>query len=256
MQHAVDDFRGRVALVTGAGRNVGRAIALAFARAGASVVVNGHRDQAALTDVAREISACGVECLDVLADVSDPLQVQAMMDQVLQRFGRIDISVSNVAVRPHQALLDISIEDWQRVLNTNLSAAFYLARSVIPSMQRQAWGRIIHISGKDAFLPGPGRAHNVAAKGGLHAFTKALAVEFGPSGITANTVAPGKLDTVRSKEDAARFKDEWARATASLPVRRLGTPEDIAQACLYIAGPGSFMTGQVLHLNGGDAMLG
>lgn len=199
---------GRTAIVTGSGRNIGRAIALAFARAGADVVINGRRDLEALERVAQEIEAHGIQALCVQADVSDPDQVQSMVNAALEHFGRVDIAVSNVGLRPRQAFLDISVEDWRRVLETNLSSAFYLARAVLPSMKENRWGRIIHVSGRDGFFTMSNRAHNVTCKAGLHSMAKAIAIEFGEYGITANTVAPGKMDTEREEKN---YRDTWNR---------------------------------------------
>src|SRR6266850_2267553 len=234
---------GRTAIVTGSGRNLGRGIALGFAQAGANVVLNGHGDLAALESVAKEIEALGAQAICVLADVSQPEQVMQMAESTLQRFGSIDIAVSNVGLRPRQPLLE-----------TNLGAAFYLARAVLPAMKQKRWGRIIHISGHDGFMPIAKRAHNVAAKAGLHALAKAIAVEFGEFGITANTIAPYMMDTVRDEENYPDYRQRFAAATRTLPLRRLGTAEDVAQACLYLASENSYVTGQVIHLNGGETM--
>lgn len=245
---------GRTALVTGSGRNLGRGIALGFARAGANLVLNGHHDEAALAQVAREVEALGAQALYVVADVSRPEQVARMVESAQQRFGAVDIAVSNVGLRPRQALLEISVEDWRKVIETNLSAAFYLARAVLPAMKKNRWGRIIHMSGHDGFMPIANRAHNVAAKAGLHALAKAIAVEFGEFGITANTIAPFMMDTVRDEKDYPDYPRRFAEAAQKMPLRRLGTAEDVAQACLYLASEDSYVTGQVIHLTGGESM--
>ena len=181
---------GRIATVTGSGGNIGRVITLGFARDGANVVINGHRNLDALESVAPEARSLGVEAMVSLADVGDHVAVASMVDKTVQRFGSVDIAVSNVSSRIHQPFLNISIEDWQRIINTNLSSAFYLARACLPHMSTQRWGRIIHISGRDGFSPKANRAHNVTAKAGVFALAKAIATEFGPLGITANAVAP------------------------------------------------------------------
>ena len=246
---------GRTALITGSGQNIGRAIALAFARQGANVVLNGHRNQPAIDAVAAEARALNVGALAVLADVADASAVQAMVDQATATFGGVDISVSNASVRLHTPFLDISLEEWQRIINSNLNASFYLARAVIPGMKQRGWGRIIHISGRDGFMPIPNRVHNITCKAGVYAMAKALAIEFGPFGITANTVAPGVIDTTRDLTQYPQFRDGYGERVKSIPVRRVGHVEEIAAACCYLAGDaGGFVTGQVIHVNGGDVM--
>ncbi len=246
---------GKTAIVTGSGRNLGRGIALGLARAGANIVLNGHRDEPALKAVAAEVEAAGSQAMTYLADVGKADEVQAMADAAIARFGGIDIAVSNVGLRMRQAFLDISVDDWHRVLDTNLGAAFFLARAVIPSMKSRGYGRLIHISGRDGFFPISHRAHNVTCKAGLHALAKAIALEFGEFGITANTIAPGKMDTVRDEKHYPGYKEEWAEHVKKMPLRRLGLPEDVAEACLYLCCGGNYVTGQLLHLNGGDSMF-
>jgi 3-oxoacyl-[acyl-carrier protein] reductase len=247
-------LKGRTALITGSGRNLGRGIAHAFAKAGANIVLNGHRDMAALEQVKREVEEFGAQALCVLADVARPDEVQAMVDQAHKRFGSVDIAVSNVGLRLRQAFLDISVEDWHKVMDTNLGAAFFLARAVLPGMKEKGWGRIVHISGRDGFFTIPLRAHNVTAKAALHSLAKAIALEFGEFGITANTIAPGKMDTARDEKHYPGYQAEWAEHVKKMPLRRLGLPEDVAEACLYLACGGDYVTGQLLHLNGGDSV--
>lgn len=245
---------GRTALITGSGRNLGRGMAIGLARAGANIVLNGHRDEAALQAVAQEVQAHGVQAMTVLADVSQPDEVQRMVDAASERFGGIDIAISNVGLRMRQAFLEISVEDWRKTLDTNLSAAFYLARAVLPSMRDKRFGRIIHISGRDGFFPISHRAHNVTCKAGLHSLAKAIAIEFGEFNVTANTIAPGKMDTVRDEKHYPGYQQAWAEHVKAMPLRRLGLPEDVAEACLYLCCGGEYVTGQLLHLNGGDSM--
>jgi NAD(P)-dependent dehydrogenase (short-subunit alcohol dehydrogenase family) len=247
---------GRTALVTGSGRNIGRAIALAFGQQGANVVVNGHRDREALERVVEELRAVGAEGRVALADVGDPASVQAMVDDAAQAFGGVDILVSNASVRLHQPFLEITPEDWQRIINTNLSASFYLARACLPGMAARGWGRVIHISGRDGFTAQPNRAHNIACKAGVVALAKAIAVEFGPFGVTANAIGPGVIDTVRDAAHYPGYVESFEARRQAIPVRRLGRVEDIAGACLYLCGEdGGFVSGQSLHLNGGEFMF-
>jgi 3-oxoacyl-[acyl-carrier protein] reductase len=246
---------GRTALITGSGQNIGRAIAHAFARSGANVVVNGHRNQAAIDNVAAEARALGVGALAVLADVADAGAVESMVERAAETFGGVDISVSNASVRLHTPFLDISLEEWRRIIESNLNASFYLARAVIPGMKQRGWGRLIHISGRDGFMPIPNRVHNITCKAGVYAMAKALAIEFGPFGITANTVSPGVIDTTRDLTQYPQFRDGYGERAKALPVRRIGHVDEIAAACTYLASDAAgFVTGQVLHVNGGDMM--
>lgn len=251
----------RVAIVTGSGRNIGKAIALGLAREGAHIVLNGHRDRQALEQVAHEIVLTGGQAEVVLADVADSDAVDAMVRVAISRFGRVDIAISNVSQRLHQPFLDISIEDWQRVLNTNLSSAFYLARACLPHMVKNGYGRIINISGRDGFSPKPNRAHNVTAKAGVFALAKAIAIEFGPMGITANAIAPGIIDTERDLQhypDAVSEEGEhsFSARKRAIPVRRFGHTSEVAAACSYLCSEaGGFVTGQILHVNGGEFMF-
>jgi len=245
---------GRTAIVTGSGQNIGKAIALHFARAGANVVVNGHRNQAAIDAVVKEVEALGVKGLACLADVSDANAIADMVKKAQDKFGGVDIAVSNVSVRLHQPFFDISLEDWDKTLRSNLSSAFYLARAVLPGMQKAKWGRIIHISGEDGWQGHiPGRAHNMVCKAGVHAFSKAVGIEFAADGITANTVSPGSIETTR---DWSQYPKNWREMRlGQIPMKRIGRVDDIAMACVYLAGDsGAFLSGQVIHVNGGQFM--
>lgn len=245
---------GRTALVTGSGRNIGRAIALALGAQGARVLVNGHRDRDAVDAVVAELQALGAPAAALMGDVADDAAVAQMVAEATQRFGSLDIVVSNVGIRRKQAFLEITPAQWDEVLRTNLSAAFYLARHAIPGMRRQRWGRIVLISGFDGFWGQvPERAHNVTAKAGLHGLAMALAREFGPDGITANTVAPGAIDTIRDWSQYTHQQRE--RIEAEIPLGRYGKPEEVAAACeLLCSERGGFISGQVIHVNGGHYM--
>jgi NAD(P)-dependent dehydrogenase (short-subunit alcohol dehydrogenase family) len=247
-------FAGRTAIVTGSGRNIGRAIALELARGGAAVVVNGHRDRAAVEAVVKEIRGAGGSALGVMADVSSHAEVAGMVEQAAGEFGSVDIVVSNVGVRRMQPFLDISVQDWNESLAVNLSPAFYLARNAIPHMRRRKWGRIILISGFDGFWGQvTQRAHNITCKAGLHGLAKALAREFGAEGITANTLAPGAIDTER---DWSQYKHQPRETIeAQIPRGRFGSVAEVAAACAFLASEGAgFVSGQVLHVNGGHYM--
>lgn len=257
----IKPLSGRTAIVTGSGRNIGKAIALAFARDGANVVINGHKDLDAVQSVVEEVESLGAKAIGLMADVSDYQAVNAMVQEAVGRFGSADIAVSNVSLRLHQPFLDISVHDWHRILNTNLSSSFYLAKACLPFMVEKKWGRIINISGRDGFSPKPNRAHNVTAKAGVFALAKAIASEFGSFGITANAIAPGIIETTR---DLAHYPDaanssahnSFEARRQAMPMKRFGTVEEIAAACSYLCSEhGGFTTGQIIHINGGEFMF-
>jgi len=247
-------LKGRTALVTGSGQNIGEAIVKLFARAGANVVVNGVASQGKVDRVVSEIREVGGQAIGVMADVGDADAVASMVNLAAETFGTVDIAISNVSIRKKQPVEEISVKDWQDTINTNLNSAFYLARCVVPLMKEVGWGRIIQISGVDGFAAHvPTRTHNITCKAGVHAFAKALALELGPYGITANTVSPGAIDTTRDWKQYDN-PEVWRKSRIeAIPVKRLGTVDDISNACLYLAGEtGGFITGEVLHVNGGQ----
>lgn len=253
-QPGAKPLAGRTAIVTGSGRNIGRAIALALAAQGANLVVNGHADRAAVDAVVDEIGSHGGRAIGVMADVSSDAEVGAMVKTAIESFGSVDIAVSNVAIRRMQPFLEITPEQWDAVLRTNLTAAFYLARHSIPSMRSRKWGRIVLISGFDGFWGHVTlRAHNVTAKAGLHGLAMALAREFGPDNITANTVAPGAIDTIRDWTQYVNQPRE--QLEREIPLGRFGKVEEVAAACeLLCSDRGGYISGQVLHVNGGHYM--
>ena len=189
-----------------------------------------------------------------MADVSDDAAVGRMVTQTMERFGSIDIVVSNVGIRKYRALLDITPDEWDDVLRSNLSASFYLARHAIPHMRERKFGRFIVMSGADGFWGHvTHRAPNLAAKAGMHGLAKAIAREFGVDGITANTVSPGPIDTVR---DWSQYVHRTpAEIIAEVPLGRYGHVDEIAGTCVYLASAaGGFVSGQVVHVNGGHLM--
>jgi len=230
----------RVALVTGASRNIGRAIALALAEAGATVMVNGRSDQAAAEAVAREIEAGGGRAAARLADIAEESAAQALVEATRERFGRLDILVLNAAVRRECPLAEISFADWRAVLSVTLDGAFLLARAAAPALAASAGGRIVAIGGSPSHLGTAGRAHVCAAKMGLVGLTRVLATELGGQGVTANCVAPGHIDTLRGASAGA-----MSTVTAGRPIPRRGTPEEIAAAVRFLCLPeAGYITGQ------------
>jgi 3-oxoacyl-[acyl-carrier protein] reductase len=242
------NLAGRVALVTGAGRNIGRAIALALAEAGAGVVVNGRSDTQAVGGVVREIEARGGAALAAMADVADEAAVARMVAAAAERFGRIDVLVNNAAGRPEQPFEAISLADWRGVLATVLDGAFLLAKAALPHLKRSGAGAIVNIGGVSGHIGTKHRAHVVTAKAGLIGLTRALAHDLAADGITVNCVVPGLIDTAR---DPARQLPHHHSVSRTL-TGRLGTPADIAALVRFLAGPEArYITGQTLHVNGG-----
>jgi 3-oxoacyl-[acyl-carrier protein] reductase len=246
------ELAGRVAVVTGAGRNIGRAIALALAEAGAAVAVNGRQNRANVDAVVGEIGAKGGKALAVMADVSDEAAIERMIAAVAQGFGRIDILVNSAAGRPEKPLDEMSFADWRAVVGTILDGAFLTVKAALPHLKKSGAGAIINIGGMSAHIGTRHRAHVVAAKAGLVGLTKALAHDLADACITANCVAPGLIDTAR---DPGAKPPAHHQSSKTL-VGRFGTPEEVAGAVRFLAGPRArYITGQTLHVNGG-AFLG
>jgi 3-oxoacyl-[acyl-carrier protein] reductase len=233
------ELQGRVALVTGGGRNIGRAIALALAGAGASVVVNARTSQDEIQSVAREVDG-----LAILADVTDEKSVESMIAETLRRFGRLDILVNNAAIRAVEPLEGIGAARWREVTGVILDGAWLCARACLSSLRKSDAGAIINIGGMSAHTGAAGRPHVVAAKAGLVGLTRALAHDLAPQGVTVNCVVPGMIDTKRTSPSAHPGRES--------ALGRRGTPEEVATAVRFLAGPGArYITGQTLHVNGG-----
>jgi 3-oxoacyl-[acyl-carrier protein] reductase len=240
---------GKVALVTGSGRNIGRATALRLAAEGAHIVVNARANRVEAEGVAREVRGHGVRALVVLADVARKEETDAMAARALEEFGRIDILVNNAAIRPHKPFTEVTTQDWEHVRGVVLDGALYLTQAVIPSMVKNQYGRILFFTGEGAFTGGSGRAHVSAAKMGLVGLARSLAVEFAAQNIRANVVSPGSIDTRRDNP-------EWYRghvpSAAGIPLERQGKVDEIAATCLFlVSDDGGFITGQTIHVNGG-----
>ena len=249
-------LKGKTALVTGASRNIGRAIALAFAAQGADLVLNTRANRDELEAVAAECRKAGVRVHAALADIGDAVAVEAMVRDAIDALGPIDVLVCNAAIRPHTSITETSIEDWHRVMAVNLHSAFYLARAVIPGMKDRGRGSIIALGGQSSITGRPNTSSVTAAKSGLLGFIRAIAAELGPSGIRANMVIPGFIDTERRY---AEWYPEWReRGPGSpeqikeIPLRRLGRSEDIADACVFLASEASsYVTGDTIRVMGG-----
>jgi 3-oxoacyl-[acyl-carrier protein] reductase len=246
----MQSLQGRVALVTGASRGIGRAVSLALAARGASVVVAARGDHAAA--VADEIRASQGLAEAVELDVTDPRTVEAVTAGVLSRYGRVDILVNNAGIARDQLLVRMKREDWDAVLSTNLTAAFTCVQAVLKPMIKQRSGRIVNITSVVGQAGNPGQANYAASKAGLIGFTKALALEVASRGITVNAVAPGLIDTDMTRAMAGGAQEDWA---SRIPLKRLGTPDDVAHAVVFLASDeASYITGHVLAVNGGMHM--
>ena len=242
-------LEGRTALVTGSGRNIGRAIILKLAEEGANVVVNARSNKEEAESVAAEASALGVEALPFLADVSDRQQVANMFSAATEKFGGVDILVSNAAIRPHKPFTEVTLDDWDWVRGVVLDGAFYCAHAAIPSMEKNGYGRVVFFTGDGAFKGSAQRAHVSAAKMGIIGLARGLASEFAPKNIRVNVISPGRIDTSR---DQSWYPQGGMRDTSDIPVGRLGSVDEIAAACLFlVTDECGFMTGQTLHVNGG-----
>jgi 3-oxoacyl-[acyl-carrier protein] reductase len=239
-------------LVTGAGRNIGRACALGLAEDGFDVALNGSSDRAACERVAREAEKLGATALVVMGDVGKSEDCKRIAGEALARFGTIDALVNNAAVRPGGGFLDMSEADWQRVMSVDLDAAIRLCRLCLPGMQDKGWGRIVNFTGMNAIHGHAGRAAVSVAKHGVWGLTKALAKEFGPKGITVNAISPGPIaaDDPDQKNDPS---GAHRRGTvARVPLGRMGKPAEVAAAVrLLVSESGAFINGQMIQVNGG-----
>ena len=244
------DLADRVALVTGASRGIGRAIARALASRGAKVVAAARGENASA--VVDEIKGSGGSAESLALDVTEDGAADRALGGLLERHGRIDILVNNAGIARDQLMLRLKREDWDAVLATNLTAAFALTQAALKPMIRQRRGRIISISSVVGQAGNAGQANYAASKAGLIGFTKAVALEVASRGITANVVAPGLVETDMTREIADKAREQWE---SRIPLRRLGTPEDIAAAVCFLASDeASYITGQVLAVNGGMYM--
>lgn len=241
-------LKNHVALVTGAGRRIGRVIALTLAQAGASVVVNYHQSRREALATAREIARLGVEAVPIRADVSKPRQVQAMFRLVERRFRRLDILVNNAAIFFRAPWVRLREKDWDRVLGTNLKGTFFCAQAAARIMRRQKHGHIINISSLGGLEAWPGYMHYCTSKAGVIMLTRCLAKALAPH-IQVNSVAPGSIHF--PGEERTQWSEDVIRST---PLRRAGRPEDIAEMVLYLATRGDFITGQVFAVDGGKSV--
>ena len=243
------DLGGRVAIVTGSARNIGRAIARALADAGAAVVINARSSEADAEAVAREIVAAGGKAMAKIADVGTPDGAKALVAAAVDTFGRLDILVNNAAVRREIDFEKLDYAEWRDIIATILDGAYLCAHEALPHMMTAGGGSIVNIGGLSSFTGAARRAHVIAAKAGLVGLTRALAHDLAPHAITVNCVAPGLVDTARRGPEPSHHA---AHATL---VGRRGTPDEIAALVRFLCGPDArYITGQTVHVNGGVFM--
>lgn len=247
------DLSGKTALVTGAGRGIGRATAIKLGAAGAKVAINYNASEAQAQDVVAAIKAAGGEAQAVKADVSKADEVDAMVNGLVKEWGKIDILVNNAGITRDNLMMRMSQDEWDAVLDTNLRSAYFCTKAVLRSMLRNRWGRIISLSSVVGLTGNAGQANYAAAKAGLIGFTKSVAREVGGRNITANAIAPGFIET----DITAGLADELkASMLKSIPADRYGQPEDIANAVVFLASDlAAYINGQVLNVDGGMVMF-
>jgi 3-oxoacyl-[acyl-carrier protein] reductase len=241
-------LEGKVALVTGGVRRLGKGMALAFARDGASVVINARSSRDEAEQAAKEIEAAGAKAFVHIADIRKEGEVKAMVDAALAKFGRIDILVNNASIRGETPFLEMTYQEWRGVLDVVLDGAFFCSRAVLPHMIKNKFGRIINLGGVSSHLGAAARQHVGAAKAGIVGFTRSLSAEFAPLGITVNCIAPGRIGGQRSATSGHGIG-------GNPPVGREGTFDDVAAVARLLCGPDSgFISGQTIHVNGGMFM--
>jgi 3-oxoacyl-[acyl-carrier protein] reductase len=242
-----NELAGKVALVTGASRNIGRAIALSLAGAGAAVAVNARAAKDDAEKVAKEIRGAGGQAEAYMADIVDPKAVNAMVDGVVKRFGRLDALVLNASVRKETPFADMSFEEWKSLTAVTLDGSFHCVKACLPHLIKAGGGAIVTIGGMTALSGAKRRVHGSVGKFGLYGMTRALAKELGEHGIRVNCVAPGQMNTTRAADRSARPD------VSNVPLGRRVEPEEIADAVRFLCGPGSKMiSGQLIYVDGGQ----
>lgn len=245
------ELAGQVALITGAAKNIGRAIALELAAAGAKIAINTRASRAAADAVAGEIRAAGGTAAVYVADIADADAVKNMAAAVQAELGAVSILVLNASVRREIPFTDMTFEEWREVMAISLDGSFHCVKAVLPGMITAGGGNIITLAGDTAFTGAVGKVHSSSAKSGLAGMTRALARELGPRGIRVNCVSPGHINTERPAHRAAR-----PAASGNIPLGRYGEPDEIAATVRFLCGAGgAYITGQVIHVNGGQWMF-
>ena len=250
-------LEGKAALVTGASRNIGREIALTFAREGANLILNTRQSAKELDEVASQCRELGAQTVTAVCDVGDADCVRRMVADGISQLGKIDVLVSNVAIRPHRPITEVSDEEWLQVMNTNLNSAFYLCKAVLPGMLERQSGSIIALGGQSSITGRPNTTAVTAAKTGLLGLIRAIAAEAAPHSVRANMVNPGSTDTSREHPEwYPEFQGGMTRGSSQhlqdLPMGRQATVQDVANACLFFASDESaYITGDSVNVMGG-----
>jgi 3-oxoacyl-[acyl-carrier protein] reductase len=243
-------LKGRVALITGAAQGIGKSIAEALAKEGADIIVSDINIELAKT-TANEISGLGVRSIAVKTNVADASDVAASVEQAVKEFGKIDILVNNAGITKDNLLIRMKDEDWDAVLSVNLRSMFLCIKAIAPLMMKNRWGRIVNIASIVGEMGNFGQANYSAAKAGAIGLTKTVARELASRGITCNAIAPGFIDTAMTQKLSDDVKK---RLSEQIPLTRLGTPEDIAKAVVFLCADADYITGQVINVNGGMYM--
>jgi len=240
-------LKDMVAVITGSGRGIGKAIATTLAQAGAKIVINDINTDLSIA-TAQEFQLLGIEAISAPCNVTVSEEINEMVETIMNKFGRIDILVNNAGITRDDLFMRMSEEHWQAVIDTNLTSAFKVTQPILKIMAKQRLGRIINIASTTGVHGNAGQVNYAAAKAGLIGFTKTIALEYASRNITSNAVAPGFIDTDMTK---ALGEEKIKKVVEKIPLGKMGTPEDIAQAVLFFAGSGSYVTGQVLEVSGG-----
>jgi 3-oxoacyl-[acyl-carrier protein] reductase len=239
----------KAALVTGAGKNIGRAVALGLAEDGFDVAINGATDRAAADSVAAEVRGLGRQAVVIMGDVGTRAECARIAADALAAFGTVDVLVNNAALRPAKPFLELTEADWRRVMGVDVEASIWLSQALLPGMVAQGWGRIVNFTGMNAIHGYAGRAPVSVAKHGLWGLTKSLAKEFAKAGITVNAVSPGPI---AADDDVAGVANSRTGYVAKVPMGRMGTPAEIATVVRMLTSEGgAYVTGQMLQVNGG-----
>lgn len=246
------ELSGKIAIVTGGSRGIGRAIALELAENGANVVINYSQDSKGAQEVAENIRNKGIDCLTIKANVSFASEVENMVETIIEKYGRIDILVNNAGITRDSLLARMKEKDWDDVIDINLKGVYNCTKSVVKIMMKQRWGRIVNISSVVGITGNPGQTNYSAAKAGIIGFTKSCARELASRGITVNAVAPGFIRTDMTDKLRNEIKKELE---SKIPVGRLGKPEDVAHTVLFlVSSKADYITGQVINVDGGMVM--